>query len=224
MPTRMRIAIIESPNPVDVFEGRTEAQALEATCKLLCHKPVSFFPRSRSELRTVCKFLASADSAHASPSDSAPLFIHISCHGNESGLAFGNDFIEWDDLAQDLLPIFKNDDYRGQTVLCLSACGSGEHVVHAALSEKLEGSLARPPAYIISIRHEAAHWDDLLVGWTLFYHKMAKVSLSDFDAVKDVFTSIKECIQVQFSYHRYNEESQKYKVYPPRSHEGDSNR
>lgn len=223
MPKRMRVAIIESPDPIDAFEGRTEAQALEATCKLLGHKPLSFFARSRLELQTVCKFLASADSVHSSGEDDAPLFVHISCHGNNGGLGFGSDFIRWGDLAHDLLPIFKNKDYRGQTVLCLSACGSGEHDVHVTLSEKLGGNLTRPPAYIISIRHEAARWDELLVAWTLFYHKMAKVNLAKYDAVKNVFASIKECIQVQFSYHRYNEASQSYKVYPSRSPVSDSN-
>lgn len=215
---RMRIAIIESPNPIDVFESRTEAKALEATCKLLGHKPASFFPRSRSELRTVCKFLASADSAHTSRRDNAPLFIHISCHGNDGGLGFGADFIRWDELAEDLMPIFKNEDYRGQTVLCLSACGSGEHEVHVTLKEKLEDNLARPPAYIVSIRGETVQWDDALVAWTLFYHKMAKVDFSDFNAVKAIFDDIYDCIQVQFSYHRYHEATRRFRVYPARLH------
>ncbi|WP_186165618.1 hypothetical protein [Burkholderia gladioli] len=217
MPKRIRVAIIESPDPIDAFEGRTEAQALEATCKLLGHKPLSFFARSRSELQTVCNFLASADSTHASKNDNAPLFIHISCHGNNEGLGFGHDTVSWSELAEDLIPIFKNKAYRGQTVLCLSACDSDAHQVHTHLREKLPKKGARPPAYIISTRQETAYWDDLLVAWTLFYHKIGKLDLSDFGELIDVFDSINECVQVQFLYRRWNDETQSYKSNPMRS-------
>jgi hypothetical protein len=27
-----------------------------------------------------------------------PLFVHISCHGNDEGLAFGKDSVNWEDL------------------------------------------------------------------------------------------------------------------------------
>ncbi|MGF6635081.1 hypothetical protein [Paraburkholderia sp. MM6662-R1] len=213
----MRIAIIESPNPIDVFAGVDEARALDATCKLIGHQTASFAARSRAELQTICKYLSSADSAHAvSRTQKSPLFIHISSHGNDQGLAFGADFIEWDGLALDLLPILKNEDYLGRTVLCLSACGSGEQKIHRVLKQELNDRWERVPLYIVSIRGETVLWADALVGWTLFYHKISKINLADHKALVKIFDEIEQCVQVQFSYHRYNESQGRFVFFPSR--------
>ncbi len=213
----MRIAIIESPNPIDVFAGRNEARALDATCKLIGHQTASFAVRSQAELQTICQYLSSADSAHASTrTQKSPLFIHISSHGNDDGLAFGADFIKWDQLALDLLPILKNEDYVGRTVLCLSACGSGEQKIHRVLKRELTPQLKRLPLYIVSIRGRTVQWADALVAWTLFYHKISKINLENPTSLATIFDAIKKCVRVKFSYHRYSESQENFVYYPSR--------
>lgn len=212
----MRIAIIESPNPIDLFSGVNEAHALEATCKLIGHQTASFSARSHAELQTIFKYLSSADSAHAGRSQKSPLFIHISSHGNDEGLAIGADFIEWDQLSLDLLPILRNEDYLGRTVLCLSACGSGEQKIHHVLKKEFNEQWGKIPLYIVSIREKTVLWDDALVAWTLFYHKASKIKLNDHRSLVKIFNEIQKCVQIQFSYHRYNESQNRFVFFPPR--------
>jgi len=103
----IRIAIIESPSPIDLFDRRSEAKALEANCNLIGHQAISFFGKSHLNFQSVVKYLASSDSIHVSQGPSLPLFLHISSHGNSECVAFGGDVVNWDELARDLTPLLK---------------------------------------------------------------------------------------------------------------------
>ena len=210
----MRIAIIESQNPVDAFSGVNEAHALEFACRLIGHAPASFTARSHAEFQAICKYLSAADGTHSH--DSEPLFVHISCHGNDGGLAFSADFVKLAELALDFLPILRNSRYDGKIVLCLSVCGSGEQKIHRILKERLENNLNKIPLYIISIRGESVLWSDALVAWTLFYHKLSEIKLADVKSLIKIFDQIWQCVGVKLSYHRYDKEQNSFVYYPSR--------
>jgi hypothetical protein len=176
----IRIAIIESPNPIDLFDSRSEAKALEASCNLFGHPAISFFAKTRAEFQSIVKYLASSDSAHASKSPSSPLFLHISSHGNTGCVAFGGDVVAWDELTQDLTPLLRNSDYSGKFALSLSTCGSGENSLSTHVQKMLKTSPEiKMPSYIFSILGETVNWDDALIGWTLLYHKLSKTSITN---------------------------------------------
>jgi hypothetical protein len=209
---KFRIAIIESPNPIDAFVGRTEATSLCATSKLLEHEALSFTVHSRQDFRNVCAYLASADSQHCQY-DAKPLVVHISAHGDADGVAFGSDNISWKHLADELIPIFKNDFYDGRILISLSACASGDQKIHRTLREKLKKT-NKWPQYIFSILGEIVNWDDALIAWTVLYHKLSDEGALKKSNVKDIFTSIESCLNVRFQYCRYDEKLRRFKHWP----------
>lgn len=85
---KIRIVIIESPNSIDLFDGRSEAKALKATCNLMGHQAISFFAKSKADFKSIINYLASSDSSHAERYPSLPLFLHISSHGNSGCVSF----------------------------------------------------------------------------------------------------------------------------------------
>lgn len=213
--SKIRIAIIESPNPIDLFDNRSEAKALEASCNLIGHQAISFFAKSRSDFQSIINYLASSDSIHASQNPSLPLFLHISSHGNGGCVAFGADVINWDDLTTDLTPLLGNSEYKGKLSLSISACGSGENSlsIHA---KKIfsKSSNIKMPSYIFSILGDDVNWDDALIGWTILYHKISKIGITTPSLIIDALEKIEMCTCVKFTYRRWSEEESKYRRWP----------
>ncbi|NCC84949.1 MAG: hypothetical protein EOM03_12615 [Clostridia bacterium] len=213
----IRLAIIESPNPMDIFNGTSEAKALEASCKLMGHEAVSFLVRSRREFQETCNYLSSISSRHATQSKKAPFFIHISSHGNNECVAFGHDSIGWEELTEDLMPILKRDNYQGKFALSISACGSGDNTISTYVKNAIDKNKKKKlPKYIFSILGDEVNWDDALVGWILLYHKISSTGISNKTKVIDAIKKIHSCLNIQFAYKRLEESEEKYYNYPPR--------
>ena len=181
---RLRVAIVECPNPIDLFEDRSEASALAASCRLMGHQATSFFVRSRREFCETVKYIASSDSRHAERFESLPLFLHISSHGNSGCVAIGQDAISWDELVDDISPLIENPDYKGMLALSLSSCDSGSNTLSKAIA-KVHGAdhANKLPTYIFSIVGETVPWDDALIAWNLLYLKLSRVGIRDRDKV-----------------------------------------
>lgn len=213
--SKIRIAFIESPNPLDLFDGRSEAKALEICCNQMGHQVVSFFAKSRAEFKSIVHYLASADSIHAQKSGSLPLFLHLSSHGNDGIVAFGSDNVEWDGLVSDLMPLLNNSTYSGKLALSISSCGSGENSISRHAKNAFEANpQIKMPAYIFSILGETLYWDDALISWSLLYHKIAQVGIQKPDEIKKALTEIKDCVGIEFAYRRWIEGDNVYKRFP----------
>jgi hypothetical protein len=213
---KLRVAIIESPNPIDLFDGRSEAKALEASCNLMGHHAISFFVKSREDFQSTIRYLASSDSIHANRDPSLPLVLHISSHGNTGCVAFGSDVISWSELNKDLMPLLQNTEYIGKLVLSLSACGSGENTISTHTKKMQSNSPEiKVPCYIFSILGDTVNWDDALIGWNILYHKISKFGLDDKGHIMESLEKIKECVEVEFAYRRWKEDEGKYLRYPP---------
>lgn len=213
---RVRIAIIESPNPMDLFDSRSEAKALEASCRLLGHETVSFFAKSRSDFQDICKYLAVSDSKHSNRNKNAPLFIHISSHGNEGCVSFGPNDLSWEELTQDLLPLFAIENYKGSMALAISACGSGENQISSYTNKALRKNNGLiVPQYIFSILGCSVNWDDALVAWILLYHKVSSIGIENKAAIIKALEEIDDCIKVKFAYKRWDKKKHKYLSWPP---------
>ena len=214
----LRIAVVESPNVIDTFDGRTESEALASACKLIGHQAVLFSAKSQREFRDICNYLGAADTAHAARYQSAPLFLHISCHGNDEGLAFGADFVAWDQMVRDLEPVLANSLYRGNFALSLSSCGSGSHNLDEHLSVRSDkNSSMRMPQYIFSIGTAEVVWADALLGWALLYHKLSSARLDDRTCIQSALKAVLRGTGLSFSYHRWNDASDSYRTYVPKA-------
>ena len=207
---RLRLAIVESPNPIDLFEDRSEAHALAATCRLMGHQAASFFVRSRREFKETIRYLASADSEHAERYPSLPLILHISSHGNSGWMAVGPDAISWEELVEDIKPLIENPDYKGKLVLSLSSCGSGSNTISKSIRRVHGDEAERLPTYIFSITGDSVNWDDALIAWNLLYLKLSQVGLVDRGKVMTALKEVLAGTGVIFSYSRWSDGDKKY--------------
>lgn len=215
--TVSKIAVIESPNPIDAFAGRSEAESLVPACKLIGHAAISFLVKSEREFNEVFNYLSSASSSHDEPNSSGVLFVHISCHGNSNGIAAGRDSIPWERLVELIQPVFLNKKYNGKVAIVLSSCGSGENDLHEYITSiKTNKISSKIPNYIFSIPGETVNWDDALVGWILFYHKISCIDIEKKSEVQSVLKSIFSGVGQKFSYHRWDDEKNTYLTYTPK--------
>lgn len=213
----LRVAVLESPNAVDLFDQRSEGEALVASCKLIGHQASLFLVKSHREFKEICRYLGAADGRHASRNAGGPLVLHISSHGNNDGIAFGPDFVGWADLVKDVEPILANADYRGSFALSLSSCGSGSHDLDEHLTNAAEQrSSLRLPYYIFSIRTETVNWDDALLGWLLLYHKLSAISIDARGEVQDALRDVRRGTGLKYFYHRWDENERRYRTHAAR--------
>jgi len=215
----VRLFIIESINPMDLLQGRTESQGLAEICKIIGHEVAIFSAYSKDDFQKLCKYISSISSEHdKNKRKGIPLCIHISAHGNEDGLAFGKDFIEWKEILKIMKPIFTDLEvaqYDGDIVIIISACGAGEQYLSKELQEEWKkNSLAfTPPKYIFVTRDEEVTWDDALVSWVIFYHQLPRINLNDKRSVQEVLDKIKISGVGNLQYFRWDEKKRKYLKY-----------
>jgi len=212
---KLRIALIESSNPMDAFVGRSESSSLAVSAKLIGHEALSFEVHSRSDFQKVCEYLATADGDQCNDEPDAPMVIHISAHGNSQGIAFGPGIVKWKELAADLLPIFQNRHYRGKAIISLSSCSSGDQIIHTELRKLLKDEPERSPLYIFSVPGKTIAWNDALVGWTVLYHKLASINFEKKPVLIQVAKEIHALLGVSFWYTRYDVKKKEYVRYNP---------
>ena len=208
-----RIVLLESPNPMDLLQGRTEVQTLAAACRLIGYEAVSFTIRSQREFQETCKYLSTIEATHdSSNAKDVPLFVHISCHGNDKLLAFGKDNVDWEELSSDIEPLCTLEDYPAGFVLSISACGAGDQKITTGLSaafKKKKGM--RPPHYLFVTDGESVLWDAATVAWVALYHHVGKVGITDKRKIQKALTAIKTVSSMSLLYFRWDAKEKKYK-------------
>jgi hypothetical protein len=178
-----RVFILESPNPLDLLENRGERQALEQVCKLVGHDASTFLLRDLNELKQTFGFIGTIK---GDEEDKTPLFIHLSVHGNNSGIRIGPDRISWNDLAKNIGDMYTHlRYYHGPIILILSACGANRQKLTTALTNSVKSNEETfvPPEYVFVFSDDEVLWTDAVVTWTIFYNETHKL---DFEAKKTI--------------------------------------
>lgn len=212
----MRVFIIECPNPLDLLQERNEGKSLEQICKLVGHEVVSFHPKSKNDLVTVCRFISSIDREHdCTDNPDLPLCIHISSHGEEDGLYFGQDLISWNDLLEALEPICtKKSIYKGEKILTISACEAREQQLTEKIEKKKKIHKAfQPPKHLFVTADENVYWNDAVVAWALFYNKIPKANMSKKKNILAVLSLIDRAELGAVHYYRWSHKKGKYLGY-----------
>jgi len=208
----MNVFVIESPNPYDLLDGRNEADSLVNICKMFGHKAVSFFVKNRMEFQSAIKYVADVEAK------SGDLFCyHLSCHGNDSGVAFGPDFLDWEKLAISIIPILENTSLKNKSIMIISACGANEQELTGKISgldEKAKSSIA-PPSYIFVYDESEVKWNDALLSWAILYHKLGKVRKIDKSEIQELLKGMDLLEFGKLIYFRWDENKQKYLRFKP---------
>ena len=209
----MRVFVIECPDPIDLLQGRSERRALENICNLFGHEVGTFFIKTKTELESVCEYIASIDEEQDEfERVDVPICIHISAHGNKSGLVIGNDTINWKQLSKIISPInSKMHYYSGDVMFIISACDAKKQKLTSEFEkEKKRNKEFRPPVYLFVSAEKDVYWKDAIVAWTIFYRKIPDADLDDKNDIKKLLNKIRDSGFGKLRYYRWRKSKNKY--------------
>lgn len=210
-----RVFVLESPNPLDLLEDRGERDALQQVCRLAGHDTSTFVVRDTAEFKQTCGYISSIK---GDKGDKTPLFLHISLHGNASGIGMGRDSMNWSGVAATVQDMYDSlQYYHGPVVLILSACGANKQKLTAELTRLLKNSTETyvPPEYVFVFAQDTVTWADSVVTWTIFYRQVTKINFfTDKTKIQELLSRIKTAGFGDLKYFRWDKSSKGYKFYP----------
>ncbi|PTT56082.1 hypothetical protein [Aeromonas sp. HMWF015] len=212
----IKIFIIECVDPMDLLQGRSEATALEQVCRSIGNEVAVLTAYSEDDFEKYCNYISSIDSSHDNEDCSEPLCVHISTHGNNQGIAFGKDFVQWHDLFNLMESIFtRMNKYHGDVYISVSACDAGyQKLVDEIEFEWDVNSRLTPPEYVfVTGEKGGVRWDDALVAWTLLYHRISKLRRIGKFRVQKILNDIKVAVNTELEYFRWDSSKMKYLRY-----------
>ena len=219
MPTG-RVFLLESPNALDLLEGTGETTSLSQVCRLFGHDVSSFLIRDKRELDQTLMYISSV--GWRSKRGKLPIFVHISAHGNERGLAFGPDDVSWVELTAQVVKAFRklcggDRPYKGPIVLVVSACGTrSQTLTHYLRMANREDMLEWSPEYVFVFEESNVDWRDAVVVWTMFYREAPNINFlkeSNRGKVRSLLNRLSRAKVGKLRYFRWDSGSDKYETY-----------
>jgi len=171
-----RVFVLESPNPLELLEGTGERSSLQQVCALLGHDVSSFLLRDKAEFIQTCQYVSAIK---GDKDDKSPMFLHISLHGNASGIGLGRELITWSELSIIIQRMYEGlCYYHGPVILILSACGANKQQLTAKLTNAVKAASEPfvPPEYLFVFSDDEVDWRDAVVTWTIFYRYAPKIN------------------------------------------------
>ncbi|MGE7024141.1 hypothetical protein [Solibacillus cecembensis] len=190
------------------MSGVSESKALEEICKTMQHSVTSFFVKSSNEFDTAINYIATIDDYVDDEDEKEQICIHISCHGNNDGLALGKDFLMWEEVANSLLPLLKLQRLKKPIYLAISACGTDNQKISSAIRKIFNKEKIKPPKFIFVINQKEVGWNDALLNWTILYHQIDY--LNGAEDLRDLLTRIVESGFGKLKYYRWDVLNKKY--------------
>jgi hypothetical protein len=212
----VRLFIIEAVDPMDLLQGRSEGRALGEICRIIGHEVAVLNAYSKPDFRNLCNYISSISKRHDNKKrKKVPLCIHLVAHGNDDGLGFGKDFLNWKDILRAMKPVYTEmTEYDGEVILVLSACGAGQQSLTDEFEEQWkEDRDFLPPKYVFVTKDEEVSWADALVSWAMFYHQLPRVGLKDKVSVQAILDKIKVSETGNLQYFTWDEDKEKYLKY-----------
>jgi len=157
------VYIVESPNPGDFFDDRSEGRLIaEALTLAGIPAELRIVIDDENFLKALHVGFFSAIKKH----DKARPILHISAHGNEEGFSLSNGSrYPWKLFGASLTKL--NRAMKGNLLLCMSCC-KGYSVSDLA---KWVDSNDQPFAAVVGSDGEPT-WTETLLGFQVFYHQL----------------------------------------------------
>jgi hypothetical protein len=192
------VYIIESPNPLDLLENRSEGETLASALRL-GNVPHRFFRPANRDMLQRCFTIAMNDVTPSSdPMD--PVYwpqFHFSAHGNENGIGLmSGEFLTWEILRELLLDAarttghFSPDESDALVEVTLSTC-------MGAYARKMFDYGSPYPCVGIVGPERKVDWEDSLTAFVAFFHlfnrkriglREAVAAMNRASGVTDVFS------------------------------------
>lgn len=191
--TKSGVFIIESLSLSDESDGRTEGRMLQEMLRLL---------EIRSEYRYIRTLRELAVMAEGFRKEPSFRYLHLSCHGNKSGVGLTLDTVPFDELGKALGKLEKRR-------LFISAC--------SACNDRLADSLR--PTSLLSVIGPSMNisFDDAAIFYASFYHIMFNTNRKNMknDQVRITLEKLTELFEVGISaYFRVESGQYRRRSYP----------
>ena len=211
---------MESPNALDLLEGTGETTSLSQVCRLFGHDVANFLIRDRTELDQTLMYISSV--GWREQRGKLPMFVHLSTHGNDEGLAIGPDDVPWKKLAAMVVKTFREiyshrKPYAGPIILVVSACGTDGKALskHLGIANRAE-ELQYPPEYVFVFEDTEVDWRDAVVSWTMFYREAPSIDFLAAEEKGDVqrlLDRVRHSGYGSLRYFRWDWQDRQYKTY-----------
>lgn len=163
------VYIVESPSSADLFEGRSEGDALSKSLGLLGIGHEYVMATTIDVFRACFDFspgsrLLRAIERHGM---AAPI-IHLSMHGDARGIQLHDGtYLTWNEVRQVLDRL--NHSAPLGLMLCFSTCSG-------AMGATMSRQPGAKPFFAHVGSFEDVQWSDALIGFTTFYHAMTQLA------------------------------------------------
>lgn len=171
-----KIYIIESQDPKDILEKRTEGKALSAGLEL-AGIANQYFQVINDDCFTECIEIIAQDINNLKQDGLVAPYIHTSAHGNEDGIVLtSGEFISWEDftkkverlnvLTGKIQPIPDKPHIEVSPInYCFSTCkGHNAYKIQGKAKENKFSSIIGPT--------DSVEWSDSLLAFMTFYHQI----------------------------------------------------
>lgn len=158
------VYLVESPKPHDLYDGRSEGPLIASAVALNAIPCSRRLVTNKDMLQRALTEGARDEMSHHGDKI---LLLHLSAHGNASGIAMTDGtMVPWHELMELFSPL--NKAWGGKLLLCMSSC-MGFAARNMAL---YSGADANP--YLLCVGAEKdATWSQTAVGYATFYHYLA---------------------------------------------------
>ncbi|MGO4124012.1 hypothetical protein AB4Z01_06410 [Inquilinus sp. YAF38] len=188
----MKTMIIESSYPVDFYNKNLDGDSVSSLLKTI---------GIDHELR----YVLDEDHFHKSIEEASQKefdIVHLSCHGDEIGIALADDTrLGWKNFS-DAFQIIKHPF----TLIMSSCCGASSGIGDSFRSQK------NKPAIIFGST-DALDMGQYAIAWSILYYKF-RVKGVDKNTAQEALRQIVAVSDKSFIYRRWDDDEQKYLIFP----------
>lgn len=192
----MKVFIIESSYPRDFYTQKLDGVAAQGILNILGVENELRFVLDREHFEEA---IADAKGLNCN-------LVHLSCHGDEDGIALANDYQpSWDKFAD----LFQENAWCPKALVMSSCCGATSGI-RKAFQKK-----PRRPGIIFGSSDERSY-GEYTVAWAILYHRFKKDGVNK-DAAQQALKEIHAVVSDKFLYRRWSDSRREYRFYPGRS-------
>jgi hypothetical protein len=189
----MKVFIIESSYPKDFYGRELDGIAAQGILNILGVRNELRFALDRRHFK---KAIAEAKALNST-------VIHLSCHGDQNGVALANNYQPtWEKFAS----FFQNNGWCPKALVMSSCCGATSGIRNAFKNKP------KRPTIIFGSSDERSY-GEYTVAWAVLYHRFKRDGI-DKDSAQQALKEINAVVSDKFLYRRWSSSRHEYLSYP----------
>jgi hypothetical protein len=188
----MRVFIAEANNPEDFYHEHLDGKTVQTLLNTIHVKNEFHMVLSPQYLETAIREAVEGGFD----------IFHLSCHGDDDGIAVVDNSLNWDTFAG----YFQGIDDALPALVMSSCCGAARGIIDA-----FEGCSARPPFIYGST--EPLGYSQYCAAWAVLYHRLLTDGILK-DAAQEAMEQVNAVVHDSFRYWRWDDKKNMYRRWP----------